>query len=260
MTYACEAFELHPKAQLLQNATLASVLQTFRCSKIARTHLVLSLPSLTAYATIQRLGNALKFRISRLPICRELIDQAINLNWPWGKLINGALDKYNLHQEWRDASADLDDSTEDPTRVINRFRTLLRNKVLHAENLRQRAELFENEVIREMVPYWNGIHALCSSFSGALGFLLLRNEFLPPHLLHSAKAPPRSPCPLCSNDVDTPAHLICCPALAVDSRLLGLKLDLIENRWNLRDQELINLALSTLKSRLKIRYAALPDK
>jgi hypothetical protein len=255
MLYGSEAFAIHPKTRLVQNEAVNSALQTFRCAKLARAHLALDLTSLDAHAASLRLVSALKFRCSRLAAMRELIDTAIAQGWPWGRLISDALAKYDLVNAWENARTALDavESEKEKRIIINGFRILTQARVRNAERARFRIELFKDEDERTCVFESRGVHPLCCGPLGATGYLLLRDEFLPPHLLHSEDAPPPPPCPICLAHTDRPSHLLTCPDLA-PSPAAGLSLEHAHCRWNLRDPVLGQNLLRSLKSRLAVRH------
>ena len=258
MTYCCEAYEVHPDSQKLQHDAATSILRTFRNSLLARAQLVLQLLPVAAQATIFRLTGALKYRATRFAFARELIDTAIREQRPWGRLVQGNLDKYGLGAAWLTACAAVDaaPSADEKAEVLWEWKTLVAMTVQKEELVRWRNEVF-TEVEKAQIPLRAEVHPICRGENGPYGYQLLRNEFLPPHILHGRNAPPDPPrCPCCQLGPDRPAHLLVCPAFGPSPPAAH---DLVTTVaiWNLRDPAVFTPLLAVLKQRTFARFVAL---
>ena len=258
MLYGCVAHAEHPKTQKLQNSALAAILRTFRNTRLHRTHLTLNVVYIRAQVAILRASAAFKIRGSRLHAMRELIDTALADGWAWGRLLQADLDTFGLAEDWTSYCAAYDRVTPDEQmRLVSTWKSLVKRRVHAAEQTRIRRELFP-DVPPAAVAAWKGAHPFVTGRDGAYGYMLLRNEFAPPHVVHG-RAGPLPPCPCCKAAPDTPAHLLCCPSCGDPAVPEGLDLTNIPARYNLRDTAVIARLQCALKARSVGRYARLAE-
>lgn len=258
LLYGCEVFAPHPQAQTFQNEATSALLSTYRTTSSARKQLVLGLPPIDTTVAIRRLTAAMSYRSTRFTLLRSLIDSAIQKETYWGKMILKDLNRLGLAQSWHETTLALDSTELLPKRleILQSFKKLVKFTALNADRAQKRSALFDAAADAEILP-WDGIHPLCATPLGSFGYMILRDEFLPPHLLKGKTAPPPPPCPFCALAPDRPSHILQCPSLGVPAT--DLNLSNLATRWNVRDPARIAPLLLALKQRF-LRRLAVTDK
>ncbi len=253
LLYGCPSHDLHSKAQIIQNDLVQPILGTYRCSSIARSHLVLNLVRVKTSAAIRRVTSALRFRSSPLGNLKELIDKALAEKWPWGKLIQKDLETFNIEGLWIEACNTLDlilDRTIFEKQYLN-FKKKIKTQIIAIDSQKNREGIFDVATSSEIIP-WRHFHPAIMAHPPRYGYMWLRNSFKPPHLLHGKLGiDVEDDCPACQlSGSFNPSHILQCDALG--NKILPAEiLNLESNRWNFRENEQITLSetLIQLKKR-----------